>query len=151
MESAVNLIAWDLPKSGIDLVRPYDTRAPVRVVPGKIEQVILNLILNARSAMHGRRGRLTVAVTSDADGVVALKVQDTGCGIPLEHVEKIFDPFFTTRPRGNDNGNGHGQRSGAGLGLPVARDLVRQAGGDIRVESTPGVGSTFTVLLPVAQ
>ncbi|MCX5655052.1 MAG: ATP-binding protein [Planctomycetota bacterium] len=154
MESAVNLIAWDLPKSGIDLVRQYDTQAPVRVVPGKIEQVILNLVLNARSAMHGRRGRLTVAVTSDADGLIALKVQDTGCGIPPEHVEKIFDPFFTTRPRGNGNGNGngngHGQRSGAGLGLPVARDLVRQAGGDIRVESTPGVGSTFTVLLPVA-
>jgi signal transduction histidine kinase len=150
MESAVNLIAWDLPKSGIDLVRQYDTQAPVRVVPGKIEQVILNLVLNARSAMHGRRGRLTVAVASDTDGLVALKVQDTGCGIPPEHVEKIFDPFFTTRPRGSGNGNGHGQRSGAGLGLPVARDLVRQAGGDIRVESTPGVGSTFTVLLPVA-
>jgi two-component system NtrC family sensor kinase len=100
--------------------------------------------------MHGRRGRLTVAVVPDLDGFVALKVQDTGCGIPPEHLEKIFDPFFTTRPR-NGNGNGAGNHHGAGLGLPVARDLVRQAGGEICVESTPGVGTTFTVLLPVAK
>ena len=149
MDSAVGLIAWDLPKTGIDLVRQYDTDAPVRVVPGKIEQVVLNLILNARSAMHGKRGRLTVTVAPDHGNFVALKVQDTGCGIPPEHLEKIFDPFFTTRPRSGGNGNGH--HSGAGLGLPVARDLVRQAGGEIRVESTPGVGTTFTVLLPVAK
>lgn len=149
MDSAVGLIAWDLPKTGIDLVRQYDTDAPVRVIPGKIEQVVLNLILNARSAMHGKRGRLTVSVAPDHDNFVALKVQDTGCGIPPEHLEKIFDPFFTTRPRSGGNGNGH--HSGAGLGLPVARDLVRQAGGEIRVESTPGVGTTFTVLLPVAK
>lgn len=151
MDSAVGLIAWDLPKSGIDVVRQYDTRAAVRVVPGKIEQVILNLILNARSAMHGRRGRLTVSVAPDQNGFVALKVQDTGCGIPAEHLEKIFDPFFTTRPRPGGNVNGNGHHSGAGLGLPVARDLVRQAGGEMRVESTPGAGTTFTVLLPAAK
>ena len=151
MDSAVGLIAWDLPKTGIDLVRQYDTDVPVCVIPGKIEQVVLNLILNARSARHGKRGRLTVTVAPDHDNFVALKVQDTGCGIPPEHLEKIFDPFFTTRPRSGSNGSGNGQRSGAGLGLPVARDLVRQAGGEIRVESTPGVGTTFTVLLPVAK
>jgi signal transduction histidine kinase len=152
MDSAVGLIAWDLPKSGIELVRQYDTHAEVCVIPGKIEQVILNLILNARNAMHGRRGRLTVSVAPDQNDFVALKVQDTGCGIPPEHLEKIFDPFFTTRPRsGNGSGNCNGNRHGAGLGLPVARDLVRQAGGEIRVESIPGTGTTFTVLLPVAK
>ena len=151
MEAAVNLIAWDLPKRGIELVREYQARAKVCVVAAKIEQVLLNLILNARSAMHGRGGRLTVAVApADAKGFVALKVQDTGCGIPQEHIERIFDPFFTTRPR--TGGNGDGQRDrGTGLGLPVARDIVRQAGGDMRVESTPGAGSTFTVLLPIAK
>ena len=153
MDSAVGLIAWDLPKTGIDLVRQYDTRAAVRVVPGKMEQVILNLILNARSAMHGNRGRLTVSVAPDTDGFVALKVQDTGCGIPPEHLEKIFDPFFTTRPRDGGNGGSKDNRQhcGAGLGLPVARDLVRQAGGEIRVESILGTGTTFTVLLPMAK
>jgi len=149
MDAAVNLIAWDLPKSGIQLVRQYETSAAVRVVPLRIEQVILNLILNARNAMRPQGGRLTVAVTKDeTPGYVALKVQDTGCGIPPEHLKHLFDPFFTTRPRGD--GQGDSER-GTGLGLPVARDLVRQAGGEIHVTSTPGVGSIFTVLLPLVE
>ena len=149
MDAAVGLIAWDLPKGGIQLLRQYETKAKVRVVPGRMEQVLLNLILNARAAMRDRGGRLTVAAAlADTEGYVALKVQDTGCGIPPEHVEKIFDPFFTTRPRTNGNDC---QERGTGLGLPVARDLVRQAGGEIHVASTPGAGSTFTVLLPIAE
>jgi len=149
MDSAVGLIAWDLPKSGVQLVRQYEADATVRVVPGRIEQVILNLILNARNAMRERGGRLTVAILpADSPGYVALCVKDTGCGIPGEHLERIFDPFFTTRPKSAD---GRASEGGAGLGLPVARDLVRQAGGEIRVASTPHVGSTFTVLLPVVQ
>jgi len=151
MEAAVNLIAWDLPKSGIQVVRQYESKALVRVVPGRLEQVLLNLILNARTAMKQRGGRLT-ALVADAEtpGYVALRIQDTGCGIPAEHLDKIFDPFFTTRPRSNGNGNANDD-CGTGLGLPVARDLVHQAGGEIDVESTPGVGSTFTVLLPIAR
>lgn len=149
MDAAVNLIAWDLPKGGIQLLRQYETTATVRVIPGRLEQVLLNLILNARNAMKARGGRLTVIVADGpTTGYVALKVQDTGCGIPPEHVERIFDPFFTTRPRGGD---GESSERGTGLGLPVARDLVRQAGGEIHVESVPGAGATFTVLLPVAE
>jgi signal transduction histidine kinase len=147
VDAAVNLIAWDLPKSGIQVVRQYDAVATVRVVPGRIEQVLLNLMLNARAAMKQRGGRLTVSVARAEDnGYVALKVQDTGCGIPKEHLDKIFDPFFTTRPR-----HAGGEERGTGLGLPVARDLVRQAGGEIHVSSRPGAGSTFTVLLPIAE
>jgi signal transduction histidine kinase len=149
MDAAVNLIAWDLPKSGIQLVRQYDAEGNVRVIPGRIEQVLLNLILNARHAMKNRGGRLTVSITTaDAAGYVALKIQDTGCGIPPEHLERIFDPFFTTRPKSD---GGRASDGGTGLGLPVARDLVRQAGGEIRVASTPGSGSTFTVLLPLVE
>lgn len=149
MESAVNLIAWDLPKSGIQLVRQYDTTMPVRVIPNRMEQVLLNLILNARNAMRPSGGRLTVSVSeAKTPGYVALRVQDTGCGIPPEHLERIFDPFFTTRARADVD---HPSECGTGLGLPVARDLVRQAGGEIHVESTPGKGSTFTVLLPTAE
>jgi two-component system, NtrC family, sensor kinase len=146
MESAVNLIAWDLKKSGIDLIRQYDTQTPVEVVPGAMEQVFLNLLLNARHAMNGRGGRLTVSVTADGFGGVAFAIQDTGCGIPVEHLDRIFDPFFTTRPRSAKDGNG----GGSGLGLAVARDLTRKAGGDIEVQSIPGTGSTFTVRLPAA-
>ncbi|MBE3069778.1 MAG: sensor histidine kinase [Planctomycetes bacterium] len=149
MDSAASLIAWDLPKSGIQLVRQFETTATVRVVPLRMEQVVLNLILNARNAMRPHGGRLTLAVAEgETPGYVALRVQDTGCGIPAEHIKHIFDPFFTTRPK--TEGGGDSQR-GTGLGLPVARDLVRQAGGEIHVTSTPGVGSTFTVLLPVVE
>ncbi len=149
MDAAVNLIAWDLPKSGIQLVRQYETSTAVRVVPLRIEQVILNLILNARNAMKPQGGRLTVAVAPDQTSeYVAFKVQDTGCGVPPEHLKHLFDPFFTTRPQANGPGE---TDHGTGLGLAVARDLVRQAGGEIRVASTPGIGSTFTVLLPAAQ
>jgi signal transduction histidine kinase len=151
MESAVGLLAWDFKKVGIELIRQYDTAPAVNVVPGRIEQVLLNLMLNARAAMNGRGGRLTVGVApADATGFVAFTVQDTGCGIPAEHLDKIFDPFFTTRPR-SGNGDGNGHDGGTGLGLSVARDLVRQAGGEIRVQSTPGSGATFTVLLPAAE
>ena len=148
MDSAVNLVAWHLPKEGIQLVRQYETSAPVRVVPVRMEHVLLNLILNACKAMRPGGGKLTVATSrAETPGFVALKVQDTGRGIPPEHLDRIFEPFFTTSPE-PDSEN---RESGAGLGLPVARDLVKQADGEIHVTSTPGAGSTFTVLLPVAE
>ncbi len=145
MESAASLVAWDLPKSGVELVKRYDSTARVRVVAGRLEQVLLNLILNARKAMDGG-GTLTVTVGPNVqEGYVAFRIADTGCGIPPEDLERIFDPFFSTGPT---------ERcacGGTGLGLSVARDLVRQAGGEIRVESAVGIGSTFTVLLPIAE
>ncbi len=148
VESAAGLVAWDLPKDGIELVRRYETQARVRVVPGRFEQVLLNLMLNARKAMGRRGGRMELTVAPAAtEGYVALQVRDTGCGIPTENLPKIFDPFFTSA----SNGDGEKEEAGTGLGLPVARDLVQQAGGEIHVESDPGVGSTFTVLLPVAE
>jgi signal transduction histidine kinase len=149
MEAAAALIAWDLPKDGIQLVRQYGCSAKVRVIPARIEQVLLNLILNARHAMEDRGGTLTLAVALDATpGYVALKVQDTGYGIPPGNCEMIFEPFFTTKADPPPNSR---HPAGNGLGLPVARDLVRQAGGEIHVTSTLGAGSTFTVLLPIAD
>ncbi len=148
VESAAALIAWDLPKDGIELVRRYESRARVRVVRGRIEQVLLNLMLNARKAMSKRGGTMEVTVSpADTEGYVALRVRDTGCGIPPENLPRIFEAFFTAGP----NGGGGREAGGTGLGLPVARDLVRQAGGEMHVESAPGIGSTFTVLLPAAD
>jgi len=147
MDRALDLIAWALPKYHIQLIRQYETSAHVRVVPVRMEQVLLNLVLNARDAMSPDGGRLTAFVEpADTPGYVALRIRDTGCGIPAEHLDHIFDPFFTTRPRVDGGGDG-----GTGLGLPVARDLVRQAGGEIHVASTPGEGTTFSVLLPVVD
>lgn len=149
VDQALGLIDWALPKYHVELVRQYDTDARVRVVPVRMEQVLLNLILNARDAMKPHGGRLTIVVEpDDTAGYVAIRLRDTGCGIPAEHLQHIFDPFFTTRGRREEPGTGGG---GTGLGLPVARDLVRQAGGEIHVDSAPNEGSTFSVLLPVVE
>lgn len=149
MEAAANLIAWDLEKTNVRLLRRCTTSSPVRVVPVRIEQVLLNLIVNAREAMQERGGTLTLLVApAETPGYVAFVVQDTGCGIPPENQARIFEPFFTTHAKSSGDGR---SRSGSGLGLAVARDLVRQAGGEIHVKSSMGVGSTFTVLLPVAE
>ena len=149
MDAAVGLLEWHLPKENIQLVRQHETSAPVRVVPVEMEHVLLNLLLNARKAMRTKGGMLTCAVApADTPGYVALRVSDTGSGIAPEHLDRIFKPFFTTASHADEKTYENG---GAGLGLPVARDLAQQAGGEIRVTSTPGVGSTFTVLLPVAD
>jgi two-component system NtrC family sensor kinase len=104
-------------------------------------QVFVNLLLNSLDAV-GKGGRVLIAASSGHDqGTVQVSVTDNGQGIPAHILPNIFDPFFTTKPRGK----------GTGLGLSVSLGIVRQHGGDIRVESTPGVGTTFTVVLPAAM
>jgi two-component system NtrC family sensor kinase len=106
-----------------------------------LSQVFVNLLLNALDAV-GKGGRVRIAAESGPDqGWVQVSVTDNGHGIPAHILPNIFDPFFTTKPRGK----------GTGLGLSVSLGIVRQHGGDIRVESRPGIGTTFTVLLPAAM
>jgi two-component system, NtrC family, sensor kinase len=102
----------------------------------QLQQVILNLALNACAAMPNG-GRLTIATTA-RDSRVLLRVTDTGCGIKEELLEKIFEPFFTTQPVGK----------GTGLGLSVTFGIVEQHNGSLEVESKEGQGSTFTICLP---
>jgi two-component system NtrC family sensor kinase len=104
--------------------------------PNQLQQVFLNLALNACEAMP-QGGTLLVSTSADQDKVL-VKITDTGCGIPPEHLERIFEPFFTTKPVGK----------GTGLGLSVSYGIVQQHGGHIEVESKVGFGSTFTVVLP---
>lgn len=104
-----------------------------------LHQVLMNLVLNSMQAMPGG-GRLRLTAAPDRSGAVALAVADTGCGIPAEHMERIFTPFFTTKENLN----------GTGLGLSTSLSMVRAMGGEIRVASTPGAGTTFTVVLPGA-
>jgi PAS domain S-box-containing protein len=126
---------------------------PVRVDPAQIEQVLLNLVANARDAMPDG-GRVTIAttpvmsnghrppVTSLPPGAyVELSVSDTGTGMSREVQERLFEPFFTTKPVG----------SGTGLGLATVHGIVKQSGGHIGVRSAPGQGTTFTVHFPVAS
>jgi two-component system cell cycle sensor histidine kinase/response regulator CckA len=113
--------------------------------PGQFDQLVLNLVLNARDAMPGG-GALTLRLGVDpalpgADGVIHLTVTDTGVGIPPEALPHIFEPFFTTK----------GVGSGTGLGLATVYSIVEQAGARIEVESAEGKGSTFHVVLPLAS
>ena len=123
--------------------------APARVLadPGQLEQVVMNLALNARDAMPDG-GTLTISTgtAEDApseDGTAGrhavIEVTDTGCGISEEHQAHIFEPFFTTKPLGK----------GTGLGLSTVYGIVNQSNGRIEVESTPDVGTTFRIYLPV--
>lgn len=117
---------------------------PIKVDPGQLEQVIMNLVVNARDAMP-TGGRLTIETStctsadSSSPQLARLSISDTGQGMSDEVKEKIFEPFFTTKAFGK----------GTGLGLPVVHGVVTQSGGRIEIESTPGVGTTFRILLPL--
>jgi PAS domain S-box-containing protein len=134
--------------------------APVPAVmadEGRLGQVLLNLVLNAAQAIPPgapERHEVRLCTARAADGRVLLAVADSGEGIRRELLPRIFDPFFTTRggrAGGGGGGAGGGARDGAaGLGLAIAHALVRGMGGELQVESEPGRGSTFRVLLPVA-
>jgi PAS domain S-box-containing protein len=125
----------------VDLdVRLAPSPVCVRVDPWQIEQVIVNLVLNARDAMPGG-GVLTVAVEGSHRGgrdEAVLRVVDTGVGMDEATQKRIFEPFFTTKPPGQ----------GTGLGLSTVFGIVTQCGGDVAVESEPGVGSSFEIRLP---
>jgi len=112
----------------------------VRADPGQIEQVILNMVVNARDAMPGG-GQLLLetrnARTAERD-CVTLSIRDTGVGMDAQVLSRIFEPFFTTKEHGT------------GLGLATSYGIIKENGGDLRVESTPGQGTTFHIELPVA-
>jgi two-component system sensor histidine kinase HydH len=110
----------------------------VEVDPDGINQVLLNLYLNAVEAMN-QGGTLSVSLSSDKDsGRVRIAVSDTGAGISKQDMEHIFDPYFTTR------------QSGTGLGLAIVHKIIEAHGGEVRVESGVGRGTTVTVLLPAS-
>jgi len=106
---------------------------------GKLQQVFLNLFVNARDAMP-EGGELRI-LTDAVDSKIEILVQDTGTGISRENIKKIYDPFFTTKAAGK----------GTGLGLSVSYGIVQEHGGNISVESKPGVGTTFRLELPLAR
>jgi PAS domain S-box-containing protein len=125
--------------------------------PGQIEQVLVNLAVNARDAMPGG-GKLTIeTVNTEVDEAycadrasmtglapghyVAVKVSDTGTGMPAEVIDRAFEPFFSTKPKGE----------GSGLGLATVYGIITQAGGSARIYSEPGIGTTISLLLPVTE
>jgi signal transduction histidine kinase len=113
----------------------------VECAPSQIDQVFLNLIVNAAQAMPaGKMGLIDIRTDCDAQEVW-IEVQDNGPGIPPEVMKKIFDPFFTTKDPG----------TGTGLGLSVSQNIIQQHGGKLEVNSTVGVGTTFKITLPIKR
>jgi signal transduction histidine kinase len=145
VEEALMLTEKDLSKHRVQVERRLHSRPIVPAVPGQIEQILVNLIINARQAMP-RGGRLLIEVRENvAAGMAEVRIADSGVGIPPDRLRLIFEPFYTTK---QPDEHGHG---GTGLGLSVCRQIIEQHHGRIRVESVIGKGSTFTVKLPLRE
>jgi two-component system, NtrC family, sensor kinase len=140
VEETLSLVSHPLKTSQIQVVKHLGETLPaVRGSANKLQQVFLNLFLNARDAMPG--GGLLEVRTGAHNGSVEIEVVDTGAGIPREHIHRIFDPFFTTKASGR----------GTGLGLSVSYGIIKEHSGKIDVRSTPGKGTSFHVEFPAAR
>ncbi|WP_207273907.1 ATP-binding protein [Pseudomonas sp. GW456-12-1-14-TSB6] len=139
IESTLNIVASEL-KYKADVIKEYQELPDIECLPSQINQVIMNLVVNAAQAMGPERGTITLRTGVQGESAV-IEVADTGSGIAPETLQKIFDPFFTTKPVGQ----------GTGLGLSLSYGIVKKHGGDISVSSKPGFGTTFRVQLPLRQ
>ena len=135
IDSTLNVAAHQI-RTKADVVKRYGTIPTIEGVPSQLNQVFLNLLVNAAQAIEGR-GTITIETGATPDDVW-IAVSDTGCGIDAASLHRIFDPFYTTKPIG----------VGPGLGLSVSYGIVKEHGGRIDVESAPGQGAKFTVWLP---
>ena len=143
-EEVLLLVGKDLSKHRVRVDFQADGRPHARINPAQIQQVLLNLVINARQAMPGG-GTVRIRVGTDSNGRLAeVSVADTGVGIAPAALRRIFEPFFTTKTGPDDTGLG-----GTGLGLSVCRDIVEAHKGRLRAESRVGQGTTFTLRLPV--
>jgi signal transduction histidine kinase len=134
IERALSVLEFKIRKNGVTVIREYQAADPILFDPDRMEQVALNLILNALEAMP-EGGTLTVKTRSLPEGVGVI-FEDTGTGIDPAIRERMFEPFESTKEQGT------------GLGLAIVHRIVRNHGGDITVESSPGKGSRFIIRLP---
>src|ERR1700740_3132420 len=140
VDETLSLVAHPLKASHIQVVKQLAVPLPaVRGSANKLQQVFLNLFLNARDAMP--TGGILEVRTSAHNGSVEIEVVDTGAGIPREHINRIFDPFFTTKASGR----------GTGLGLSVSYGIIKEHAGKVDVRSAPGKGTSFHVEFPAVR
>ncbi|MBI1847435.1 MAG: PAS domain S-box protein [Candidatus Rokubacteria bacterium] len=139
VEETLLLVGSQLASAGIRVTTKIEPAPPIFGDSGALQQVVLNLLTNARDAVESG-GEIRICITAPADrpGAVQLMVEDTGRGIRPEHLAKIFDPFFTSKP------------TGTGLGLSVTDGIVREHEGTIDVQSTVGEGTRFVLTFPAA-
>jgi two-component system NtrC family sensor kinase len=139
IDSTLNIIASEVRKVA-DVDKQYGALPEIECMASQLNQVIMNLLVNAAHAMGPQRGQITIRTGLEGENAW-IEVQDSGCGIPAEVLPRIFDPFFTTKEIGR----------GTGLGLSLSYGIVENHQGRIDVRSTPGAGSVFRVTLPVRQ
>ena len=139
LERTISLVEKQAPFQNIEIHKEFQTDFPALFLDGdQIQQVFMNIILNAGDAMAKKGGSLTIK-TEFRDGKAEISFSDTGPGISKEHLSKLFDPFFTTKETGK----------GTGLGLAISYGIIQGHGGDIKVESEEGKGAIFRVKLPI--
>jgi signal transduction histidine kinase len=136
LETTLTIVANEI-KYKATVERRYGELPEVKCLASQLNQVFMNLLVNAAQAIR-ERGVITIATGVDGDWVW-VAISDTGCGIPAQNMNRIFEPFFTTKPVG----------SGTGLGLSLSYSVINKHGGRIEVASTPEVGTTFTIRLPI--
>jgi len=136
LEDTINII-WNELKYKCEVKKEYGELPPTRCFPQQLNQVFMNLLMNAAQAI-AEKGTITIRTWAGRDEI-RVAISDTGCGIAPEHLNRLFEPFFTTKEVGK----------GTGLGLAISYDIIKKHGGRIEVASAPGEGTTFTVGLPV--
>ena len=137
LDKTLNLLGSEIKKSGAEINRDFADLPLIPCMPVQINQVLMNLLLNAIQAVEPA-GSIRVRTRAQADSI-RIEIIDTGPGIPQEIQKRIFEPFFTTKPVGKF----------AGLGLSVSWNIIKRHHGRIEVHSLPGQGSTFTLILPL--
>ena len=138
LQSTLVALKHELDQKAVRVQTALEALPPVACHPGKINQVFLNILLNAIQASE-RESQIEVRTRPDHDDAVVVEIEDHGGGISAENLPRIFEPFFTTKPVG----------CGTGLGLSVSYGIVRDQGGTLEVESTVGRGSLFRVRIPL--
>lgn len=140
-EFVLEFLQYEAAKRGVTFKRNLNFNLPViHQDDNLIKQILLNLIMNALHAMESKGGELLISTATLPD-FVSLTVSDTGPGIPADSINRIFDRYFTTKKPGE----------GTGLGLFITKSLIEMMGGTIKVKSSIGIGTTFTVLLPANE
>jgi signal transduction histidine kinase len=142
IDDVFTCLCRDFTKDSITVRLDVPSDITIHAVRAQIQQVLMNLILNARDAMCSKGGTLKISASKTAEAVT-IAVADTGCGIDTEHIQNIFDRFFTTK-----SGDAAAQPSGTGIGLAFCRKVIDNHQGTISVDSSPQSGTTFTVTIP---
>lgn len=140
IDSTLNIVSNEV-KYKADVIKEYGDIPEIECQPSHINQVIMNIVVNGAHAITGERGVIRIRTGCQDDEQVWIEISDNGVGMPKEVQSRIFDPFFTTKPIG----------SGTGLGLSLSYGIIQKHNGRIEVQSEPGQGTTFRIVLPIHQ